>query len=119
MTEFHKLVRDRILEIIKAEGRRPVVAVLAGDDFRRALLAKLVEEAAEAATADGEALLDELADVYEVVRALAEDSAGTMLEVAERADVKARVRGRFERQLLLIRVEDEEQGPTTVPDVPD
>lgn len=86
MTEFSKLVRDRIPEIIKAEGRRPVVEVLADQDVRRALLAKLVEGAAEVTQADGDALLEELADVYEVVRSLAEDAGASMDEVAEQAE---------------------------------
>ena len=50
-----KLVRDRIPEIIKSEGHRPVTRVLDKASYRQALLAKLIEEAQEAshATADG------------------------------------------------------------------
>lgn len=51
MIEFHKLVRDRIPEIITADGQRPVVTVLTPPERRPALLAKLAEEAAEAAAA--------------------------------------------------------------------
>lgn len=44
-----KLVRDRIPEIIQAGGRHPVTRVLDEAGYRQALLAKLAEEAAEAA----------------------------------------------------------------------
>lgn len=46
-----KLVRDRIPEIIKSEGRRPVARVLDEASYRQALLAKLIEEAEEASHA--------------------------------------------------------------------
>lgn len=118
MTEFHKLVRDRIPEIIEAEGRRPVVEVLPAADYRAALLDKLSEETAELAAApDAGAYVDELADVVEVVRSLAEESGTTLGDVVARADAKARARGRFESRLLLVRVLDE-LDPTGAPGPP-
>ena len=44
----HKLVRDRIPEIIQSDGCRPVIRVLDEASYRQALLAKLAEEADEA-----------------------------------------------------------------------
>jgi predicted house-cleaning noncanonical NTP pyrophosphatase (MazG superfamily) len=46
-----KLVRDRIPEIIRADGCIPVTRVLDEPEYRTALLAKLVEEAREAQSA--------------------------------------------------------------------
>jgi predicted house-cleaning noncanonical NTP pyrophosphatase (MazG superfamily) len=105
VTEFGKLVRDRIPEIIEADGRRPVVEVLDVARYREALLAKLGEEAAELAAADEDGVLDELADVYEVLRALAEQAGVDLDQVEERADVKGDERGRFRDRLYLVRVE--------------
>lgn len=110
MTEFGKLVRDRIPEIIEAEGRRPVVEVLDAARYREALLTKLGEETAELAAADGQGVLDELADVYEVLRALAENAGVDLGVVAGRADVKGSERGRFRDRLYLVRVEEPGDG---------
>ena len=45
-----KLVRDRIPEIIQAEGRRPVTRVLDEASYRQALLAKLTKRPRRQAT---------------------------------------------------------------------
>jgi predicted house-cleaning noncanonical NTP pyrophosphatase (MazG superfamily) len=107
VTEFDKLVRDRMPEIIRADGRTPVVEVLDDEAYRAALLAKLVEETAElAAATDDEAWAEELADVLEVVRSLAEETGTTLQDILRRADDKARERGRFALRLRLVRVRD-------------
>ena len=103
MTVHRKLVRDRIPDIIRAEGRQPVVEVLGADQRHQALLAKLVEEAAEAA-ADGADLPEELADVLEVVRALAAELGLSLVDVTELADRKRAARGGFEGGLFLVEV---------------
>ena len=53
---YSKLVRDRIPEIIQADGHRAVTRVLDEDSYRAALLEKLVEEAHEARQAPAEQL---------------------------------------------------------------
>ncbi len=68
---YNKLVRDRIPQIIESDGRRAVTHLLDDGSYRAALLAKLLEEAGEASEASAEALPGELADVLEVVLALA------------------------------------------------
>ena len=44
MTEFGKLVRDRLPALIATEGRRPVVETLSTSWRRPALLEKLAED---------------------------------------------------------------------------
>ena len=44
---YNKLVRDRIPEIIESDGHHAFTRILDGQDYRAALLAKLVEEAAK------------------------------------------------------------------------
>jgi predicted house-cleaning noncanonical NTP pyrophosphatase (MazG superfamily) len=67
---YHKLVRDRIPEIIQAAGKTCAVQTLSTDDFEAALRAKLVEESTEASAASAEQLVTEVADIYEVIDAL-------------------------------------------------
>jgi predicted house-cleaning noncanonical NTP pyrophosphatase (MazG superfamily) len=68
----NKLIRDRIPEIIEAEGRKPLVKALTGQKLHAALFDKLTEEYAELLAAkDGKHKLEELADIAEVVLALA------------------------------------------------
>jgi predicted house-cleaning noncanonical NTP pyrophosphatase (MazG superfamily) len=101
-----KLVRDRIPDLIRAEGGTRTVETLGADDYRAALRAQLVEEAGEAAAARGdEALTEELADVLEVVDALL---AAHGLDAATVREVQARkraARGGFARRLHLHAVE--------------
>lgn len=67
-----KLIRDRIPEIIKADGRIPIVKQLSGEPLLSALYDKLDEERAEFITAQGyEVKCEELADMVEVIIALA------------------------------------------------
>jgi predicted house-cleaning noncanonical NTP pyrophosphatase (MazG superfamily) len=53
-TNYNKLVRDRIPEIIQVAGQEYSVEVMAETEFQQALRKKLVEEAQEAAVADSE-----------------------------------------------------------------
>ena len=70
-THYKKLVRDKVPEVIAATGGRPVTRVLPPDDYARVLRDKLREEAEEVGGAQTyDALVAELADVVEVVRAL-------------------------------------------------
>ncbi len=65
------------------------------------MLAKLLEEAAEAAAAPDDELPEELADVLEVVRTLAGDRGLTLGQVVLLADDKRERRGGFDQGLFL------------------
>jgi predicted house-cleaning noncanonical NTP pyrophosphatase (MazG superfamily) len=65
--EYNKLVRDRIPEIIRHQGSECEVREMSESEYCQALLAKLIEEAQEAATAEPQELVTELADLYEVI----------------------------------------------------
>ncbi len=63
-TDYRKVVRDRISEIIDTDGKHTEIVTLGEVEFVTGLRTQLVEEAREAAQAEGrEALLTELADV--------------------------------------------------------
>ncbi|GAA2418935.1 nucleoside triphosphate pyrophosphohydrolase [Nonomuraea africana] len=98
---YGKLVRDRIPEIIEAEGRTAIVRVLAESELVPALIDKLVEEAEELREAEPEDHLGELADIYEVLAALAGTLGFSYEQVLESARHKRGKRGGFSRRLWL------------------
>jgi predicted house-cleaning noncanonical NTP pyrophosphatase (MazG superfamily) len=68
MREFHnKLVRDRIPEIIAAEENTCEAVEMDENEYRQALLAKLVEEAQEVAVSKAEDRVKEIAELHEVL----------------------------------------------------
>jgi predicted house-cleaning noncanonical NTP pyrophosphatase (MazG superfamily) len=100
--EYDKLVRDRIPEILEADGERPVTHVADDAEYERRLRAKLNEEVREyREDRDPE----ELADVLEVVHALRELAGLTEAELAALRAEKAAERGRFADRIVLERVE--------------
>jgi predicted house-cleaning noncanonical NTP pyrophosphatase (MazG superfamily) len=102
---YRKLVRDRIPEIIQAEGRHPVTRVLDDAGYRQALLAKLIEEAREASHATADDLPGELADVLEVLRALTTTTGISWPQLLALAEDKRSRRGGFGRRIFLESVE--------------
>jgi predicted house-cleaning noncanonical NTP pyrophosphatase (MazG superfamily) len=95
-----KLVRDRIPEIIRAHGGSPVVREAAAREYRELLHKKLLEEVQEVLAADDGSVAEELADVLEVVAALAEDLGVNLEHVHELREQKALARGRFTRRYV-------------------
>ena len=102
---YRKLVRDRIPEIIQADGHHPVTRVLDEASYRRALLGKLAEEAREAARASTADLPGELADVLEVLRALTAATGMSWGQLLALADDKRNHRGGFAGKIFLESVE--------------
>lgn len=96
-----KLVRDRIPEIIAANGGAVSVRVMDQDEYRAALHTKLGEEAAELRAAEPREQLGELADLLDVVQALAADAGHTLDDVIAAAASKTRKRGGFAGRLWL------------------
>jgi predicted house-cleaning noncanonical NTP pyrophosphatase (MazG superfamily) len=100
-TYVGKLVRDLIPEIIERSGREPRVRVLAEAEYVDALHDKLLEEALELRSAAGASQLEEAADVYEVLLAIARTLSVDIEDIAAAADAKRVERGGFERRLWL------------------
>ncbi len=73
MHSYGKLVRDRIPQIIRDAGAEPMTYTADLLEYRRRLREKLGEEVSEFLTAEDAEAAEELADVLEVVRALAAD----------------------------------------------
>ncbi|NAS21446.1 phosphoribosyl-ATP pyrophosphohydrolase [Herbidospora sp. NEAU-GS84] len=96
-----KLVRDGIPDLIRRTGGDPEVSVLDDDAYRQALQAKLAEEAGELAEAAGEEVAEELADLLEVLRAIADVHGHSWRHVEQVADAKRARRGAFAARLYL------------------
>jgi predicted house-cleaning noncanonical NTP pyrophosphatase (MazG superfamily) len=97
-----KLVRDRVPDIIRESGRSPRVASLSAASYRRALFEKLREEVDElAATHTTESLLEEAADVLEVLSAIAVEHGAALATIVDIARVKRDERGGFDLRLWL------------------
>ena len=95
---YHKLVRDRIPEIIEADGKTCICETLSHEDYLRLLDEKLNEELAEYQDSKS---LEELADLLEVMQAVVKARGWTLKELEQiRAD-KASKRGGFEKKILL------------------
>ncbi len=101
MTTYGKLVRDRIPEIIRADGREPDMRVLGQAEYVSSLFDKLVEEAEELRSARGEDRPEEAADVYEVLVTLTTHLGMTLDNLARLAERKRTERGGFERRIWL------------------
>lgn len=100
---YHKLVRDRIPEIIEADGKKCEVEFLSETEYLRMVDAKLDEELAEY---HKEHNLEELADLLEVIYA-ATLARGYTIEDLERVRTeKLKKRGGFEKKILLKEVEE-------------
>ena len=104
MTRYDKLVRDRIPEIIEADGKQCVTRVLDQGEFDLRLGEKLQEEMAEYQQT-GE--VTELADLVEVIQALVESHGMTWAEFETLRTRKRIERGGFARRLLLCEVQSD------------
>ena len=101
---YHKLVRDRIPEIIEKDGKSCVWSVLSEGDYMTLLDEKLGEELAEYRESKS---MEELADLLEVMRAVAAARGSSIGEVEEIRRRKAEKRGGFEKRILLEEVREE------------
>ena len=88
--QYHKLVRDRIPEIIRAGGKSCVTETLSDGEYLRLLDVKLSEE---------------LADLLEVMRALVTARGCTWEQLEQIRQEKRTRRGGFEERILLLEVE--------------
>ena len=102
-TTYNKLVRDRIPEIIASDGKTCVCETLSDEDSLRLLDAKLTEELSEYQESRS---LEELADLLEVLRAVAKARGWTWEELEQARQDKAAKRGGFEKKILLKEVRE-------------
>lgn len=101
---FNKLVRDKIPEIIQQDGKIVMTRILNDDEYKLELMKKLSEECNEVLNAsDSSSLIEELADVLEVVKSIALNENCSVSELLELANKKYNNRGGFNKRIYLIK----------------
>ena len=99
MIRYDKLVRDRIPRIIEQQGERPVFRILEDGEYAECLERKLDEEVGEY---HRDKAPEELADILEVVFALAELQGCSREMLTELYRQKHDARGGFSERVFLI-----------------
>ena len=102
MKVYNKLVRDKIPEIIEADGKTCKTRILSDEEYIAALEAKLNEEVAEYQAYKN---LDEMADVLEVLQTICIARGYSLKELEELRAKKANERGGFAEKIFLEYVE--------------
>jgi len=97
-----KLVRDKIPEIIKEAGQKPVTHIADDKEYWDKLKLKFQEEVEEVLE-DGpdDEVKEELADVLEVMRAICSFKKTNMKEIESIRKKKADKRGGFKKKIIL------------------
>ena len=99
---FNKLVRDKIKEKIENNGEVAVTRILDDNEYKIELLKKLKEECDEVVKSNSkEEIMEELADVYEVLKSICVLEGKTIDDVIKLADKKREKRGSFEKRIFL------------------
>lgn len=103
---YDKLVRDKIPEIIMKSGKTCLVEVLDNDKYVDLLDKKLFEEMLEY---HQDKSVEELADIVEVIYAIAKSRGLSVEEFEKIRNKKADERGGFDKKILLKSVTYEEE----------
>lgn len=96
--KYNKLVRDKIPEIIKAKGIIPVTHIATPEEYDQKVRQKLEEEVKEFLESNNP---EELADILEVIYAIAGRMGHTKHSLEAVREKKADERGGFEEGIIL------------------
>jgi len=102
MIIHNKLVRDRIPEIIEKSGKTAYRRILNNEEYIEELDRKLNEECAEY---QADKSIEELADMLEVMYAIAQARGYSIEELEQIREEKAEKRGSFKDRIYLEKVE--------------
>ncbi len=91
-----KLVRDKIPQIIQADGKSPIIRTLTEEDYLQELDKKLNEEVAEY---QADKSIEEMADVLEVLYAICEARGHSLEELERVRKEKSDKRGVFKERI--------------------
>ena len=111
---INKLVRDRIPELIAANGEDGEYYVYPIDDFENELILKLQEETGEYLESKNP---EELADILEVLMELIKIRNFTLSEIDIIRKKKLEERGGFSKRIFLVKVEEKENKIDTSEDI--
>ncbi len=102
MKVYNKLVRDKIPEIIEADGKKCKIRILSDEEYIASLEAKLNEEVTEY---QEDKNLEEMADVFEVLQSICVARGYSLEELEALRAKKAKERGGFADKVFLEYVE--------------
>jgi len=95
---YKKLVRDNIPDIIRAQGKTPIVRTLSDEEYMICLKEKLIEEVNEF-IADSN--IEEFGDILEVMDAIKKYMNFTDADVTDAKNVKGIKNGSFDKKIFL------------------
>ncbi|WP_270606558.1 nucleoside triphosphate pyrophosphohydrolase [Bacillus mobilis] len=105
MPTYNKLIRNKIPQIIKSNGKTPTIRILPEEEYIKEICKKTEEELTEYLEADTkEHKLEELSDLLELINALAEHEGTTLEEIDKIRRKKAEERGGFQNRIYLTEV---------------
>ncbi len=99
---YNKLVRDKIPQIITADGKKANTRLLSNKEYLKELIKKLQEEAKEF---EQNPSVEELADIKEITIAIREALGIHAGELEDARRQKAATNGRFKNKIFLESVE--------------
>ena len=101
--KYDKLVRDRIPEIIKEDGKEPVTHIADEEEYWKKLKEKLKEEVDEFLEKSNE---EELSDIVEVIDSICDFKGINKEELESIRKKKAEKRGGFKKKIILDEVKE-------------
>lgn len=101
--EINKLVRDNIIDIILSNNQKPIYRILNEEEYKESLQRKLLEEVNEFLQS-GEIV--ELADILEVVYALAKLKGYSIDKLEKIRQEKKLLNGEFNKKIYLESVQE-------------
>ena len=103
MKVYNKLVRDRIPEIIEADGRIAKTRILDNEEYRKEVNQKLQEDVAEYLEDNN---VEELADIVEVIYGILDSMDVSREEFEKVRTAKVEKRGAFQKRIFLEEAEE-------------
>lgn len=100
---LNKLARNNIHENLALRGATAITRSLSDQEYKQALFAKLQEEVAELLE---EPITEELADIQEVINALAPIIAGSREEFEKVREEKLKFRGGYDKKIFLCEIHE-------------
>lgn len=98
MTQYHKLVRDKVPDRIAEKGEPYTMHIAEEAEYREKLKEKLREEVEEWIKKES---IEEMADVFEVITAILEFKGWTIERIVEKQKEKRETHGAFAKRIIL------------------
>lgn len=96
--KYDKLVRDKIIKTIKAQGKPCKYYIASEEEYWKKLKEKLLEECNEFIEDNNE---NEIADILEIIDAICKFKKWKKKDITKIKKQKAKERGKFNKRLIL------------------